>query len=578
MPQSRGAVVLAVAFALIGAASAGLGATAIAATAPRAQHPPGTSPFPTPSPLSTQSPIDTITIVSATSTPVTGGVQLSVTANSTTPIVTMNAHMLDATTSDDVLDVAMAQSSTGPNPGDSTWTATLTEGTPPTGLPLGTYNITVDAADAGTSVTGVPEGPFAFQETASILSNPVNTVISHSNQHPTVSGTVTVSGPGITTSTAYTGPLVLQDSGGNVPLTLNSSGGYSYTFTNPEPGETFAIGVPPSTTVAGASTQPAAFTVHDDPLKIAASLSAKAVTYGGRVTVGGTVSYEPATAFVPIAGVTVNIYDRAAAPRPVATAVTDGNGHFSANLPKEPASVHWVLQAGGPYLNTATVTLPMKVSLPTVISGFQATLSQFWQVSYRGCLALPAHVPGYVQSLAGLVIQYAPKVTGPWRTLGAVPRQKSVLCGNGGMTFGGTLNAKLNYAYYRAVYAGGTDVAGTGYLSSASGKVLAWKYEDRITAFSVSPLVLPRNGTLTVAGQLQYFSGKWRDYARQTVYIILRPKGSSTWYYIAVASTNPAGRFRVSFADPVTATWSAEFFGNSAHLATLAPDINVRVT
>jgi hypothetical protein len=61
------------------------------------------------------------------------------------------------------------------------------------------------------------------------------------------------------------------------------------------------------------------------------------------------------------------------------------------------------------------------------------------------------------------------------------------------------------------------------------------------------------------------------------VYVILRPKGSSTWYYIVSATTNSQGRFSATFTDPVTATWSAEFFGNSTHLATLAATAFVTV-
>jgi hypothetical protein len=565
MPQSRGTVVLVVAFALIGAVATGTGGAALATTAGRALDP-----------------VDTIMIVSASTAPVPGGVQLSVTANSTTPIVTMNAHLLDATTSSDVLDLAMAQSATGPDPGDSTWTVTLTVGTPPTGLPIGTYDITVDAVDQGG--TTLPAGPtvatLPFVNVPAITPNAVHTVISYDNQTPAISGTVTETAPGAgSTPVPYAGQQVVlagPAAFGSLPLTTDKNGGYSYTLTDPMPG-TYTVSVLPTSTLAAATAPPATFTVQYDPVTISASLSAKTITYGGNVTVSGTVSYEPGSTFVPLTAGTVKIYDRAGAPRPVATA-TVTEGHFTATLPKEAASVRWVLQAGGPYLDTQTVTLPMKVSLPTVIGGFQATLNQFWQVSYRGCVALAAGVPGYVPALSGLTIQDAAGPGGPWHTLGTVPKQKSVLCGNGGQTFSGTLTAKLNYAYYRAVYAGGTNTAGTGYLPTASGRVLAWKYEDRITSFSVSPRVLPKGRNLTVSGQLQYYLGQWRDYAGQTVYVILRPKGQQTWYYIVVATTNPAGRFSVTFADPVSATWSAEYFGNSAHLATLAPQIYVAVT
>lgn len=225
----------------------------------------------------------------------------------------------------------------------------------------------------------------------------------------------------------------------------------------------------------------------------------------------------------------------------------------------------------------APSTPPVKVGLPTVVSGFTATLNPYWQISYRGCLALRDGVPGSVPSLAGLTIQYAAGRNGPWRPLGSLLKQASPGCGHGGRAFSGVLPARLNYAYYRATYAGGTDKAGPGYLASASGEVLAWKYGDRIGSFATSKRTVARSVELTVSGQLRYYSGRWRNYAGQQVLIILRPHGSRTWYWIAKTKTNPAGKFSATFADPVGATWSAEYAGNSTHLATIAATKYVRL-
>jgi hypothetical protein len=452
-------------------------------------------------------------------------------------------------------------------------------------LPLGTYSYTVAVTDEGGGTpAGTLSGTFAFQETPSISLNPVKP-LSYDNQTPTVSGTVTVVAPGAPAPVAYANlPVFIADRdlpGGGVSVNTNASGAYSFTFKDPEPGETFTVEVRPTPSVVAKATLPATFSVHSDPVAMTASLSATTVAYRGTVTVSGTVSYQPGSTFKPLPNGTLSIYDRAGAPRPVAT-VPITAGHFvSGALPPEAASMHWVLKATGPYLNTATLTLPLKVSLPTVINGFQTTLNQFWLVSYRGCLTLPAGVPAYLPGLSGLVIQYASGPGGPWRTLGAVSGRGSVLCGNGGRTFSGTFTARLNYAYYRAWYAGTADVAGTGYLPSASARVLAWKYEDRITGFSVSPRILRGNRpTLTVSGQLQYFSGQWLPYASQTVYAILRPPGSRTWYYFDFGNTSPTGRFSFTFTfpNPVNATWSAEFFGNSTHLATVAATLDIPVT
>ena len=217
------------------------------------------------------------------------------------------------------------------------------------------------------------------------------------------------------------------------------------------------------------------------------------------------------------------------------------------------------------------------VKLPTVVSGFAATLSQDWRVSFHGCLALRDGVPGSVPSLAGLTIQYAADRNGPWRPLGGLAKQTSPGCGHGGLAFSGVLPARLNYAYYRATYAGGTDKAGTGYLGSVSGRVLAWKYGDRISSFAISKRAVAKGGKLTVSGQLRYYSGTWRNHAGQQVLIILRPHGSGTWYWIAKSKTNSAGKFSATFSDPVSATWSAEYTGDSTHLGAMAAKKDVRL-
>jgi hypothetical protein len=500
MSRSRVLMLLALALALGGVASAQL--SGIAGATPRTASLPGTacatvtapaepaptstatssSPTPTPTagsptPTSSGGTMDTITNVSASVAVVSGGLQLFVTADSTTPMETMTALLSATGSSSQPLQLTMNPPALGAAAGQSTWTSGIIT---TSALPLGTYDVTVDAADqGGTSVTGVPAGSFIFP----------------------------------------------------------------------------------------------------DGVSMSACLSEKTVTYGSKVTVSGTVTYEPGGAFVALPGQTVRIFAHPGAASPVEKVVTGANGRFTAVLPKEAASMDWVVQAGGPYLNTATVTLPMKVDLPTVLSGFHATLNQFWQVSFRACLALPGGVPGRISALSGLTIQYATAPGGPWRTLGTVPRQAGTACGNGGRAFSGKLSAQRNYAYYRARYAGGAGPAGTALLSSVSGEMLAWKYADRIVSLRVSPGSVAAGGKLTVSGVLQFYLAKWRNYGGQQVPIILLPKGSKQWYYwLVVPVTNSRGQFSLTFTDPVSATWSAEYQGNSTHLATVGAMIYVPVS
>ncbi len=565
LPRSRAPVVLLSTFVMIGSAIAGESASAHGATA-----------APVPAVSADTITIDPVTSVTAGNHNGQAGEILSVTATSTSALTSMTVHLHGTASDRDVLTLTMRPPASPPASGQTSWTSPVID---QASLPLGIYDIAVDAADQGTAVRGRPAGTFAFQDTPSIAPDPANLVISYTNQAPVISGRITTRAPGGTTPRPYHGQVVLSDSvRGNVPLTTNArTGGYSYTFRRPEPGETFRVVVPASSTLGGAATATARFGGRTDPVALSASLSASAVTYGGAVTAEGTVSYQPGGgAYVPLSRQTVRVYDQPGAAKPVVTAVTDARGHFTARLPGEAASVRWVVRAGGPaaspYLDAASVTLPMTVNLPATVSGFEVALSQLWRLSFRGCLTLPSGVPGSVPALSGLTIQYASAPDGPWRTLGAVPQRNSTPCAGGhGLAFAGTLGARLNYAYYRAWYPGAT-VAGTGYLPSVSGAVVTWKYVDRITGFGVSSSSLREGGKLTVSGRLQYYAGTWRDYAGQRLYIVLRPKGDGTWYYMPPAvRTDAAGRFSLTFTDPRSATWSAVFYGNSAHMDTAAP-------
>jgi hypothetical protein len=321
--------------------------------------------------------------------------------------------------------------------------------------------------------------------------------------------------------------------------------------------------------------------VQLDPVTVTAGLSATTVTYGNRVTATGTVTYEPAGSFVPFPDRTVEIYESQDPYTPVTSAVTNASGQFSVVLPSVAGDTTWTFDGGGvlgdPYLEQASVERPMKVNLPVAVAGFHASLNQDWQLSYGGCVELARSIPGaYVRS--NLIIQYAPGPNGPWRTLNTGVHLGAA-CGNQGVRFSGTATAPFNYAFYRAYDRavpsdGGVD---PGWTAASSGAALAWKYADRITGLSVSPRLVSAGHNLTVKGQLQYYRSTWHDFGSQLVYIIFRPEGTSTWYWIVKVKTNSAGRFSATFKDYGSATWSALYEGSSTHLEAEGSTAYVRV-
>ena len=212
-----------------------------------------------PLPTDPPSPSDTITVTSPATVSALGGQggeQLAVTADSTTPLVSMTVHLDDATTGTDTLDLTMTAPAGGAQAGTSTWTSgTLTT----TSLPLGSYFITVDAADAGgTSVTGVPDGTLPFQVTPQITPGNGSTVLSYTNQHPVIAGTVTELAPGATQAAPYAGqPLVLHDPvEGDIHLTTSATGGYSAALPHPAAGETITAEVLATPATQGTAAAP----------------------------------------------------------------------------------------------------------------------------------------------------------------------------------------------------------------------------------------------------------------------------------------------------------------------------------
>ena len=435
---------------------------------------------------------------------------------------------------------------------------------------------TVTTATGIASPAATPSPTSSTLATITITPDSDNYVISAANPTPVLSGTVAELAPGATSATPYASQSIIIDDSvkGDSSLTTGADGSYSYPVTDPVAGETITVEVPATATNLAAAAPPVTLSAQ---LTLTAKLSASEVKYGTTVTVSGTVESYAAGGDAPLPGQTVQVY--AGGGELAVSTQTGATGTFSTVLPREATSLQWTVQTGGGPYTTATATLPMTVELPTVVTGFKATLTPFWQVSYQGCLGLAAGTPGYVPSLAGLTIQYAASPHGPWHTLGKVPStQRSYVCGDDGRTFTGTLPGQLSNAYYRAVYAGSAGGSATGYLSSASGTVRSWRSIDRITDFKVAPHSVHQGAKLTISGKLQYRPGsKWLDLTLRTVLIILRPPGSKTWYWILQARTNSKGDFSVTFADPLSASWAAEYQGGKNLLATMSSSVSVPV-
>jgi hypothetical protein len=532
---------------------------------------------------------DSISLRSATS-PNNDQGDLAIDLWSSSVLTTATVHIYDSTGTEDLLDPAVTETSGAGSAGDSIWTVTtpITESQ----LPLGEYLVVVAAADdGGTTITGLNQEWF-FTASPQVTINVDHTDISFDHPTATVSGQVTLVAPDGTV-TPYQGPITLNEGWGtfSAGAETDANGDYSVTVAPTGTSPQLSVQVDGPTTRMSGGSSTITFTVTTDPAHVTAKLSPSTATYGSKITLSGTVTYKPAgsTSFVPVTR-PVEVYASDSPYGSPYAVATGANGGFSITVAATAAT--WSVNVQNALLGGASATAPLTLVYKTGITGFKTSLNQYWGLSYSGCLGLPARDSAIYGSIGvnirAVKLQWAPSPNGPWHTLATKTSQYTNDCGNNGLVFSGTGTAPVNYAYYRAYYpgaapTGGTATSGgTGYASTNSATVLTWKYDDRITGFSVSPTSVSPNGKITARGQLQYWNNKaWHDYSGQTVLIIFKGTRycSATWCWIVKAKTNSSGKFSVTFSDFVGSTnWAADFEGNSTHLAAGSPNtVYVRI-
>jgi hypothetical protein len=510
---------------------------------------------------------------------------LTVVVDSTTAITALTAHLVTFDSDDptDYLDPALTETGTPVTLSDGDTESTWSVAAPITTdqLAVDPYQVNLDATFADGSTTTVTDaGVFSFVDELTITATASQTQVSYADQTVTVTGSVTSLAPGATAPAEFANSSITMASSIEPDVTIPTDGSGEFTVTLKPHNQDWVEFEGNINSGASGQSNTITFTAQLATVQVTAALSASTVTYGGKVTATGTVSYEPGTSFVPLPDYTVDIYDTQNPYAPAATATTNSLGTFSVVLPAVNGDTTWTFEVpGDPYLDPASVTKTMAVNLPVGVT-FHATLNQYWQLSYGGCVDLTSNVPGdWGVRLGSLVIQYAAAKNGPWHTL-TTGYTRGGACGTQGWSFKGTTTTPENYAYYRAYFSGAKSDGGVdpGYTAAASAAVLDWKYADRITGLKVSPTVVNPNGKVTIQGQLQYYYGGWHDFKSQVIYIIFRQKGSSSWYWVVKVKTSSTGHFSATVKDwEGSSTWSAAYDGSSTHLATSPAGVYVRV-
>jgi hypothetical protein len=463
------------------------------------------------------------------------------------------------------------------------WVADIPAGA--SGLPLGTYSMTLNGTFGDGGTDSVATGVTApFLASSSVTLSAASTSLSYPNITTKLSGQVTLTNPDGTSDTDFPAGLEVSiRSGGSVlgEAPVESDGTFSFLITPPASESVDAEVIGDATVEPSPSSPAVPLTVASVTPTLKLKVNPVTETYGKAAAVTGTLTYGSASAAVSGQQVWVNTTNSPSGA--LASGITAANGSFSITLPERAAGgTLYVGSASANDLTAVSVPLTLKVVHPTTISGFKTTLNQYWGLSVSGCLGFPAgDKTERITHTSGLTVEWGSSRNGPWKKLGAInANEADHACGTGGIEFSGSYRAPLNYAYYRVVYAGTTGA--TSYAATTGNSVLAWRYDDRITDYKVSPTTVNAGGKLTIKGTLQYWYGGYHNYGGQTIVIYLHPKGSNpTWYWLVKVKTNAKGQFVATFKDPVSATWQAVFEGNNSngvgHLSYGSPEVYVRL-
>jgi hypothetical protein len=516
---------------------------------------------------------DEINIITAGSTSSSVGL-LTVVANSTTPINSLTAHLINST-GQDVLDV-----SDFTFPAQQSGNTKFVVSSPITQaqLALGSYKIYVDATDSGgASVTGVRAGGLDYLIVPTIKAKADRQIVNYANQTVTFTGTAKGRWPDGSTAPLPDLPVTV----GSVTVRTAADGTFTASVTQPDPGTYWVSSGLTATTAESAPAGPFAIIPQPVRVKITAKLSSKKINYGQPVTVTGTVSYRSGSSWAPLPGGTVDINGALSPlPAPVKSTVTAANGTFQVTVPTlrllhGPITVYaGATVPGNPFLDKVLllgqVNLPLTVVQPLRINSYNAWLSRLGVLTITACVTdLNRHGPDGV----GAKVEYAQSATGPWTTFKSYQYALSGPCAatpgkrDRGSQLDLKIGAKLASAYYRVYLP-----ASPSYQAATSKAVRAWLYETKITSISVSPNTVPAGSKLTVSGRLWRAltdtAKTWQQYGGRQVLIIYHLKGKKTWYQAGTATTSATGWFhRKLYAyGKGTLIISALYLGDKEHL------------
>ncbi len=377
----------------------------------------------------------------------------------------------------------------------------------------------------------------SFDKAQTTLSvTPSRQSITEGSQNITFKGTFTGAEAGGASQPIAGAPV---DLGSTRVATTNDEGAFSYTIKDISRATSYHFSVAGTNTYGQAS---ASVPVAVSPAKTrfhALSVTPAHLRYGQKATLRGTVQYLSGKTWTNLPRGSVQVAEGKA---DLGIVRSNSKGSFTASLPTTHGA-GWSAMLNSATLTQAASTVGnLSIAVPTKLQSFKIGLGVNGEVSANGCLEVTVPV-GY-SPLTKIAIQYAAASRGPWKTLGqlqlrdigASPRA----CGAATESyFSGSIRVKLANAYYRADFP-----SSYSFESVASKPVHLWKYETRITGYTVSPRSVKTGQRVTITGQLWAKTKGWQPFANQKVEIVYNDKGTSYWGSLGTAKTNSHGDFK----------------------------------
>jgi hypothetical protein len=442
-------------------------------------------------------------------------------------------------------------------------------------LPLGSYLVTISAADTGgDTVTDRGAYTLLFLEQQAITLSVSPDSFSY-GQQVTLAGTDTGTFPDGSTQpvTGQKLQLLADDNESFGPtVTTDNSGNFRLTVTAGEPTDLqspVAFWSSGTATTEEATSPETAVTIAADPIRVTDfSASPATASFGQPVTVSGTLSMRILGTWQPYANLGVSTdylgVNQTGCPpgscsNVAATATTGDDGSFTMDIPGGMGSNIYDLNTpgyGSPWFTNTVPDYTVRVDhVPTHLFFQQTTVRR----DTKGRLHLVACIDpagSFVDQKSEVAFppatfQYATRPGGPWRTAAGAGSVKDPVSppAHPGYCYRPVVAAPAGAAYVRAL-----THASTAYLGATSQRVrVVGSVRPHIRRFAVSPRSLAAGHSVRVGGQIS-------GVPDARIQVIFKAAGSSRWQ---VLRTIVAGGFEgasnwVSFSGTVALRHSGQ--------------------